>query len=102
MRGLLQELDGTTLKDLVDAYNKANGTNLRIRGRSVLLIPTEIVLGFFKPAIAKIIFHVRELLEVGGFVATGSVVKCRRLIATATIGPRFGGGTRRRRKSAHC
>ncbi len=60
----LQVVDGSTLKQLADKYNAAYGTSLGVRGKSVLLLPTDMIQAFFKPAIAKCLHHVKELLEV--------------------------------------
>jgi hypothetical protein len=53
-----------TLSALVDAYNRTRGASLRVRGRNVLLLPSEIIRKFFHSAVSKTIGHVKELLAV--------------------------------------
>jgi hypothetical protein len=60
----LQVVEDFTLKQLVERYNANYGTGLHVRGKSVLLLPTEIIQAFFLPAISKCLHHVKELLEV--------------------------------------
>ncbi len=59
-----QVVEGTTLKQLADQYNATHCTSLSVRGKNVLLLPTEMIQAFFKPAISKCLHHVKELLEV--------------------------------------
>ena len=45
------------------AYSGRYGASLRVRGKSVLLLPVDMIQAFFRPAISKCIAHVKELLE---------------------------------------
>ncbi len=60
----IQVVEDSTLKQLVDKYNEKYGTSLKVQGKSRLLLPTEMIQAFFKPAISKCLHHVKELLEV--------------------------------------
>jgi hypothetical protein len=60
----VQVVEDSTLKELVDKYNTKYGTSLKVQGKSRLLLPTEMIQAFFKPAISKCLHHVKELLEV--------------------------------------
>ena len=64
------------LNDLVDTYNRVHNTALKMRGRSTVVFPAEIVRGFFKPVLDSICTHVARLVAahpvqyiflVGGF-----------------------------------
>ncbi len=41
-----------------------------MRGKSVLLLPVDMIQQFFRPAISKCITHVKELLQVPCTVST--------------------------------
>jgi hypothetical protein len=60
----VQVVENSTLKQLADQYNARYGTSLKVQGKSRLLLPTEMIQAFFKPAISKCLHHVKELLEV--------------------------------------
>ncbi len=60
----VQVVDNSSLKQLAEQYNAAHGTSLSIRGRNVLILPTDMIQAFFKPVIAKCLHHVKELLDV--------------------------------------
>ena len=64
------------LNDLVDTYNRTHNTALKMRGRSTVVFPAEMVRGFFKPVLDSICAHVARLVAahpvkyiflVGGF-----------------------------------
>ncbi len=58
------EDSSVTLSALVAAYNQKRGASLRVRGRSVLLLPSQMISKFFHSTISKTITHVKELLAV--------------------------------------
>jgi uncharacterized protein YgiM (DUF1202 family) len=66
-----QVVEDSTLKQLADQYNARYGTSLKVRGKSGLLLPTEMIQAFFKPAISKCLHHVKELLEVSKYAVNG-------------------------------
>ena len=59
-------VEDSTLKQLADQYNATHGASLGVRGKSGLLLPTDLIHGFFEPVIAKCLHHVKELLKVRG------------------------------------
>ncbi len=60
----LQVVENKRLQQLVDDYNRNYGSDLKVRGRSVLLLPTRMIDAFFQPAVSKCMHHVKDLLEV--------------------------------------
>ena len=63
-------MESVTLQQLADRYNASYGASLKVRGKSSLLLPNEMIQAFFKPAISKCLHHVKELLEVSELVGT--------------------------------
>ena len=48
------------------------GASLKVRGKSVLLLPLELLQSFFWPAISKCLHHVKEILQVQAAAAAAS------------------------------
>lgn len=73
---VLEVVDDMKMKDIVRGYNEAHGTDLKVRGKSTVLFPTDMIMGFFEPVLRSIKAHVQSLLRqhsvqylylVGGF-----------------------------------
>jgi hypothetical protein len=57
-------VENATLLALAEKYNQTYGSKLRVRGKSILLVPTEMIRDFFHPVISNIMHHLGKLLEV--------------------------------------
>ena len=76
MSSVLEVIDAMKLNDLVDSYNTRYRASLRLRGKSTVVLPAEVIHSLFTPITDKITSHVKDLISsnrvkfiflVGGF-----------------------------------